>query len=210
MLARNDERFATLARELTAREWASPSLCTEWTNHDILAHLVVGYSAPVHTVIGQMIRRREDFDDVNARMARDLAAHRTVNQLLDDFDRLRAHPRGIGVLFPKRLLLGDHVMHELDIVFALGAEPTIPGDILTAVLQTEVSIPNPFVPARRRAKGLALHATDTVWTHHDESGDDHIVSGAAADLASVLAGRHHAVKRLTGPGVDRLHTALGR
>ena len=210
LLARNDERFATSARELDEHEWASPSLCAEWTNHEVLAHLVVGYSAPVHAVAGQMIRHRGNFDAANTRMARDLAAHRAPPQLLDDFDRLRAHPRGIGALLPKRLLLGDHVMHELDIVFALGREPSIPGDILAAVLQTEVSILNPFVPARRRAQGLTLHATDTAWTHRNEPGHDRIVYGAAADLASVLAGRPHALPRLTGAGVDRLHATLGR
>lgn len=210
LLARNDERFAALARELTPRDWASPSLCTEWTNHDILAHLVVGYSAPVHTVAGQMIRHQGHFDAANTCMAWNLAAHRTVNQLLGDFDRLRTHPRGIGALFPKRLLLGDHVMHELDIVFALGVEPTIPANILTAVLQTEVGIPNPFVRSRRRAQGLALHATDTDWTHHDEPGDILTVSGTAADLASVLAGRRHAITRLAGTGVGRLVATLGQ
>jgi uncharacterized protein (TIGR03083 family) len=205
-LARNDERFLATVADLSDSDWARPSLCAEWTNHQVLAHLVHGCSASIGEFAARMIATRGDFDAANTALARELAARRTPTRLLEDFERLRGSWSGLGRLLPKRLLLGDHVMHELDIVFALDRPSTVPADVLTAVLNTEVTIPNPFVPARRRARGLTLRATDLAWTRPD--APDLVVSGAAADLASVLAGRSYALGRLTGEGVPLLGERL--
>ena len=189
LLSRGDHRFAQLAHHLDHHQWAAPSLCSEWTNHEVLAHLVVGYSTPIGSIAQSMLGRRGNFDATNTALARELAATRCPAALLDDFDQLHRHPRGIGRLFPSSLMLGDHVVHELDIVFALGRPSTIPVETLTTVLNTEVRIPNPFVPARRRSQGLHLQATDTPWEHRGDPTSRLLVRGAAADLASVLAGR---------------------
>ncbi|OBH21519.1 hypothetical protein A9X03_16735 [Mycobacterium sp. E1715] len=104
------------------------------------------------SIAAAMLRHRGSFDRTNSSMARALAAQRDPHSLIDDFAALTRQARGIGRLFPRRLLLGDHVIHQLDITFALGAESTIPPTILAAVLDTEVRIPNPFVPAATRAR----------------------------------------------------------
>lgn len=209
MLVRNNERFLALAQELGEEDWATPSLCTGWTNHQVLAHLVVGCGAAIHEVAQEMISARGRFDDANAAMARTAADARTPAQLLRELEALVVRPRGIGAAFPKNLLLGDHVIHELDIVFALGRDATVTEEALTAVLRTEVGVPNPFVPARRRARGLTLHATDVGWGRPDGSRGAGTVHGAAADLASVLAGRPHALSRLYGSGVGELRARVG-
>ncbi|WP_433734250.1 maleylpyruvate isomerase family mycothiol-dependent enzyme [Nocardia sp. CA-129566] len=201
----NDARFAEFARSLTATQWAQPSLCTEWTNHDVLAHLVLGYSSPVRSIAIAMVRHRGSFDRANTDMTRTLAAHRRPDDLLDDFTTLTFEPRGIGRLFPRRLLLGDHVIHELDITYALGGDSAIPTATVAAVLDTQVRIPNPFVPAAARARGLNLIATDTNWS---SPADGPTVTGRAAHLASVLAGRLWALPRLTGDGVAVLTARL--
>ena len=59
-------------------------------------------------------------------LARSLAAIRDPGELLDEFERLTRRPRGLGRYFPPRLLLGDHITHELDMLFALDREPAIP------------------------------------------------------------------------------------
>src|SRR5947209_11746157 len=161
----NDARLAELLRSLTDSQWAQPSLCTEWTNHDVLAHLIVGYSATLSSIATATLRRRGSFDRANADMARTLAAQRDPQALVDDFIALTQQARGVGRVFPRRLLLGDHVIHELDITYALGTDSTIPAAVVAAVLDTEVRIPNPFVPAAVRARGLNLIATDTTWSH---------------------------------------------
>ena len=132
---------------------------------------------------------------------------RTPADLLDDFKRLTRRPRGLGRYFPPRLLLGDHITHELDMLFALGREPEIPAEALVAVLNTQVSLPNPFVPAFRNSRGLRLTAADADWTHGERGP---IVRGPAADLVSVLGDRPAMLARLDGDGVDVLASRVSR
>jgi uncharacterized protein (TIGR03083 family) len=205
-LRNNDTRLAELLKSLTDSQWAQPSLCTEWTNHDVLAHLVVGYSATLSAIATATLRQRGSFDRANADMAHALAARRDPQALVEDFIALTQQARGVGRVFPRRLLLGDHVIHELDISYALRTDSTIPAAVIAAVLDTEVRIPNPFVPASVRARGLNLIATDTRWSHHSAGPT---VTGKAGFLASVLAGRPWALRHLTGDGVAVLAARLG-
>jgi uncharacterized protein (TIGR03083 family) len=207
LLRANDARFHALAAGFSADDWSQPSLCDAWTNHDVLAHLVVGYSAGALAVTAEMLRHRGSFDRANAAMARAVAASRAPADLLDDFERLTQRPRGLGRYFPRRLLLGDHITHELDMVFALGREPEIPADALVAVLNTQVRVPNPFVPAFRNSRELRLIATDADWTYGERGP---IVRGCAADLVSVLGSRPARLVRLDGDGTDTLASRLSR
>lgn len=154
MLRTNDIRFVDVARSLTDAEWAQPSLCAEWSNHEVLAHLVLGYRMPPRELTVGMISHRGSFDRANAAAAADLARRHSPADLVNHYAALIHRPRGIGRVFPRRLLLGDHVIHELDIIFALGRHPGIGRETLAAVLDTQVRIPNPFVPAAARARGL--------------------------------------------------------
>ena len=149
----------------------------------------------------EILRHGGSFDRANAALARSLAATRSTVELLDDFTRLTERPRGLGRYFPRRLLLGDHITHELDMVFALGREPALAADGLVAVLNTQVSVPNPFVPAFRNSRGLRLSATDADWTH-GVAGPT--VRGRAAELVSVLGNRPAMLSRLEGDGVEVL------
>lgn len=205
-LRANDARFHAVATTFTADDWAQPSLCDDWSNHDVLAHLVVGCSAAATAVTAEMIRHRGSFDRANSAMARTLAASRTPADMLDDFNELTRRPRGLGRYFPPHLLLGDHITHELDMLFALGREPSIPADGLITVLNTQVSVPNPFVPAYRNSRGLRLVATDVDWTH----GRGPLVCGRAAVLVSVLGNRPAMLGSLDGDGVDMLASRVSR
>ena len=92
-------------------------------------------------------------------------------------------------------------------LFALGREPAIPVDGLEAVLNTQVSVPNPFVTAYRNSRGLRLIAADSDWMH---GGRGPIVRGRAADLVSVLGNRPAMLNRLGGDGVDVLASRVSR
>jgi uncharacterized protein (TIGR03083 family) len=201
LLRANDARFHTLAAGFCADEWTAPSLCDGWSNHDVLAHLVIGCSAGAGAMTAGILRHGGSFDRGNAALARTLAAARCPADLLDDFGRLSIRPRGLGRYFPRRLLLGDHITHELDMLFALGHEPEIPTDALVAVLNTQVAVPNPFVPAFRNSRGLRLVATDTDWTHGEQGPT---VRGRAVELISVLGNRPRMLPSLIGDGVDVL------
>ncbi|OBK76028.1 maleylpyruvate isomerase family mycothiol-dependent enzyme [Mycobacterium sp. 1274761.0] len=205
LLLANDARFGAFARGLGAQDWSRPSLCGRWTNHELLAHLIVGLSAPLGAVVGAMVRHCGSFDEANAQMATALAGTRSPAALLDDFEILSREPCGLGRYFPSRLLLGDHVTHELDVVFAVDREPEIPPQILVTVLKTQVAVPNPFVPAFRNSRGLRLRATDADWSHGHRG---RAVEGRAADLVSVLGNRPKMLSRLEGDGVAVLASRL--
>jgi uncharacterized protein (TIGR03083 family) len=205
LLRDNDIRFVEFATGLSDTDWSRQSLCTEWSNHEVLAHLVVGYQASLATLFLGMARRCGSFDRANAALATDLAQRRSPAELIEEFHALTDRPRGIGRLIPPRLLLGDHVIHELDIAFALDKQPAVEAAALVAVLNTQVRFPNPFVPAAARARGLNLLATDVDWVHGKGSLT---AAGGAAQLASVLAGRPWALDQLSGDGVDELRTRL--
>ena len=81
----NDIRLAELARGISAAQWSQPSLCTEWTNHEVLAHLVIGYQVALSAVAAGILRSRGSFNATNTELARRLAAERTPDQLIVDF-----------------------------------------------------------------------------------------------------------------------------
>ncbi|MFV8050360.1 maleylpyruvate isomerase family mycothiol-dependent enzyme [Mycobacterium sp. 48b] len=199
-LRANDARFISVAEMLTADQWSAPSLCSEWTNHEVLAHLVVGYSCGMGSLAAHMYRGG-GFDAANTALARACAAARSPDRLLAELRTLTDRPAGIGRYFPARLLIGDHVTHELDILYALDVEPRIPTDVLVAVLAAQVSLPNPFVPAYRNSRGLRLVATDADWAHGDGGP---LVEARAAELISVLGNRAAMVPRLRGAGTGIL------
>ena len=205
LLRGNDERFRSSAAELGPDEWAHPSLCDEWSNHQVLAHLVIGYRSGAGLTIRQIMRHRGSFDRANTAMACALAEARSPAELLDEFGHLMYQPRGLGRIFPPPLLLGDHITHELDILFALGRAPQIPGKPLMAVLNTQVALPNPFVPAFRNSRGLRLRAIDVEWAHGVRGP---IVEGRAAELVSVLGNRPRMLSALRGDGVELLASRL--
>jgi len=204
MLQRNDLRFHAVASQLSTADWSAPSLCDQWTNHDVLAHLVVGYGGGLGPMVAEIHRRGGSFDGANAALARALAATRTRAELLDDFARLIDQPRGIGRLLPRRMMVGDHVTHELDVIHALDRQPDIAMDVLRSVLKTQVSLPNPFVPAFLNSRGLRLVATDADWTH----GSGPEVRGHAAELVSALGNRPRTLSRLRGDGVPELSSRV--
>jgi uncharacterized protein (TIGR03083 family) len=205
LLYNNDIRFVDFARELSDDDWSRQSLCTEWSNHEVLAHLVLGYRASPAALALGMAGHRGSFDRTNTALAVDLARRHSPAELIEEFAALIDHPRGIGRVFPRRLLLGDRVIHELDIALALGRRPTVAVDALAAVLNTQVRVPNPFVPAAAIARGLNLAATDTDWAH---CAGELRVTGDAAHLASVLAGRPRALDQLGGNGVEQLRARI--
>lgn len=207
LLRSNDERFHATAAGLDADDWSRPSLCDGWSNHDVLAHLVIGYRAGPGVLLAEMLRRAGSFDRANAAIAQSLAASQRPAELLDEFERLTDRPRGLGRYFPRRLLLGDHVTHELDILFALDREPSVPADAAIAVLNTQVAVPNPFVPAFRNSRGLRLVATDADWTHGEQGP---IVAGRAVELISVLGNRPRMLPSLAGDGVDVLASRVSQ
>lgn len=202
LVRQQDDAFVAFARTLTEEEWERPSLCAGWTNKDVLAHLVLGLRLPPSRLLLAMARRRWSFDAANDVLSREYASRSTARELIDAFDRARVRPEGIGRLLPAPLMLGDHAVHHLDIAFALDRSGVLPSQVTDAVLSVETRVPNPFIPAVARARGLALRTTDTNWSRSPDRPLE--VVGTAESIISVLAGRRHAIPHLTGSGVATL------
>ncbi|MBG6104350.1 maleylpyruvate isomerase family mycothiol-dependent enzyme [Micromonospora vinacea] len=201
-----DDDFVAFARTLTDEEWELPSLCAGWTNKVVLAHLVLGLHLPPSRLLLTMRRRRWSFDASNDLLSREYASQTSAPDLIDAFNRFRARPRGIGRLLPAPLLLGDHVVHHLDIAFSLGRSGVLAPPVADAVLTVETRVPNPFIPAVARARGIAFRTTDTGWSRSSAGAPE--VVGAAESIISVLAGRPHAVAHLSGSGTTILANRL--
>jgi uncharacterized protein (TIGR03083 family) len=154
-LRSNALRFLAVAGTLRPDEWAAPSLCADWTNHDLLAHLVVGYGCAPGTFAAEIAGRRGSFNPANTALAWALATSRDPAELLADFAALAERPRGIGRYFPRRMLLGDRVTHEIDI--PAGRRPRAGHRPRRARRRTEHAsvATEPVVPAFRNSRGLA-------------------------------------------------------
>ncbi|MDY7104947.1 MAG: maleylpyruvate isomerase family mycothiol-dependent enzyme [Actinomycetota bacterium] len=202
IIEEHDRALLGVARTLTDSDWRRPSLCDGWANRDVLAHLVLGARFPLGDLAVTMAREGS-FDRASDVMARRLSAATPTLALLDELERhMDRLPLRTRLLFPPRFLLGDRLVHHLDIVLALGREPHVPAEAASNVLRTQVTVPNPLVPARRNARGLRLEATDVDWSHGPAGAP--LVRGSAARLVSVLAGRPRALADLRGDGVDAL------
>src|SRR5690349_24718913 len=66
-------RLADELGMLSAEEWAQPSLCGEWTNAEVLAHLNVPFVLSTPAFLVGLAKARGSFDRANARFATELA-----------------------------------------------------------------------------------------------------------------------------------------
>src|SRR4051812_29918656 len=92
LLHANDLRFVDVAKSWSDAQWSQPSLCSEWSNHDVLAHLVLGYRASWMELAGGMVRQGS-FDRANRALATAVARQSSPAELLDEFAALTDRPR---------------------------------------------------------------------------------------------------------------------
>jgi uncharacterized protein (TIGR03083 family) len=197
LVRRQDDNFRAFAATLTDEDWAAPSLCRGWRNKDVLAHLALGLHISTTRLVLATARYRS-FDIANDVLTRAYADEHTPAELIENFDDSRDHPRGVGRALPAPLMLGDHTVHHLDIALALGKSAGLDREVANAVLTVETTIPNPFIPAKARSRGLQLTTADSNWSHGPTIGP--VVHGPAEALISALAGRRSGLDSLTGSG----------
>jgi uncharacterized protein (TIGR03083 family) len=195
---------AELAEDLATLndgQWASPSLCEQWSVEQVAAHLTAAASTGPLRWIGSAIGARFDFDLHNARR---LAEHLgpTPADTLSQFRRVitsTTSPFG-----PTAAWLGEVVVHGEDIRRALGL--VRPGPVETV---TEVAIffarRNFTVNSKRIIAGLRMEASDGPFA----GGEGPVVRGTTLALTMALAGRAAFSDELEGPGVRTLRSRLG-
>jgi uncharacterized protein (TIGR03083 family) len=182
--------LAAFLATLTPQEWGAPSLCSEWTVKDVVAH-VVSYEelSPLglagRFAKGLVVRANE----VGVREF----AHLSPGELVD-FLRGHLRPKGLTAAFGGMIGLIDGTVHHQDIRRALGHPRTVPSERLERILPLVPG--NPRLGAGRRIRGLRLSATDVAWQH----GGGPEVTGTGEALLMAMTGRRDSLAELSGPG----------
>jgi uncharacterized protein (TIGR03083 family) len=185
---------------LTASQWETRSLCTQWSVRDIVAHMSTTASmSPAKFFLG-MAKAGFNFDkftddQLSKRLGPDPAA------TLSEFRALRdstSAPPG-----PKTSWLGEVVVHGEDVRRPLGISHTYPSDAVRQVIDFYKGS-NLIVGSKKRIAGLALNATDDDWQHGQGDPSAALVEGPLLSLLLAMTGRGAACADLAGPGVETL------
>jgi uncharacterized protein (TIGR03083 family) len=181
---------------LTPAQWATPSLCGDWTVEEVVAHLTAAASLGRRRWIASMLGARFDPAVHNARR---LAEHRgaTPAQTLERF-RAVVDSR-VAPTRDTAAWLGEVVVHGEDVRRPLGlASPTT---VATASAVAEFYASRDFaVPSRSAIKGLRVEATDGPFA----TGAGPLIAGPTLSLVMAMAGRRTHLADLTGPGAARM------
>jgi uncharacterized protein (TIGR03083 family) len=181
---------------LTAEQWATPSLCSEWTVHDVLAHLVSAAKMTPPRFLTKFAAAGFNFDKFTAKQvavegaggpAATLAAFRA------------AQSRSSSPPGPKDTWLGEAIVHGEDIRRPLNIPHSYPLPDVTRALAFYARS-NAIIGGKSRVAGLTMKATDTDFS----VGSGPLVEGPALSLLLAASGRKSALAELSGPGVDDL------
>ena len=192
------EREALIADlgTLTDEQWATQSLCADWTVRDVLGHMISTAKMTPPKFFTSMAAAGFRFNNMNAK---GVATEATATPA-DGLAHLRSHvndtthPPG-----PVEAMLGEAVIHPADIRKPLGIAHEYPEEALIRVADYYKGS-NLIVGAKRRIDGLTLRATDTDWT----AGRGPEVTGPHLSLILAMTGRSAALTDLAGAGVDTL------
>ena len=194
----HDERQA-LAADLRGRsgeDWATASLCSQWTVRDVLAHMTSAASMTPPAFFAKLAGSGFSFEKLQES---GVAANRG-NSPADTMSRFEAvvtsvkHPPG-----PADTWLGETIVHAEDIRRPLGIEHRYPTEAVVQVADFYKGS-NLLIGSKRRIAGLALRATDADWSH----GTGPEVSGPILSLVMAMTGRKEPLDDLTGDGVATL------
>ncbi len=192
------ERKALAAdlRGLRDEDWATPSLCGDWTVRDVLAHMTSAGSLTPPAFFAGLVASGFSFDKLQEK---GVAARRgaTPADTLAGFEAVVTsvkHPPG-----PATTWLGEVIVHSEDIRRPLGISRAYPTDAVVEVAGFYQGS-NLLIGSKRRIEGLAVRATDADWSH----GTGPEVAGPILSLVLAMTGRGQAVDDLAGDGVEAL------
>ncbi|HZN73746.1 MAG TPA: maleylpyruvate isomerase family mycothiol-dependent enzyme [Micromonosporaceae bacterium] len=202
MLVDERRQMANLLESLTADQLAQPSLCTEWTVHDVAAHLVTYLRFGQAKIYFGIVAYAADFDRLNVMLTR-RAARRPSHEII----ALLRRRAGARTTIPRSgydPVLTDILLHDLDIRIPLGIQRDTPEERLRVAFHHLAVEPSPGYRMLSRLAGLRLQATDTGWVH----GVGPLVRGPADTLLLGMGGRVVAIDQLDGDGVPLLRARV--
>jgi uncharacterized protein (TIGR03083 family) len=192
------EREALIADlgTLTDDQWASPSLCDDWTVRDVLGHMIATAKMTPPKFFVSMAAAGFRFNNMTAKGVASEATAKPGDGLANFRSHLKdtTHPPG-----PVEAMLGEVVIHPTDIRRPLGISHEYPEGALIRVADF-YKASNLIVGAKRRIDGLTLRATDTGWS----TGSGPEVTGPHLSLILAMTGRSAALGDLSGEGLGTL------
>lgn len=194
------ERMALVAYASTvpAEDWARQSLCSAWTNKQVLAHVVAGAGNTVPHFLGGMIGSGFNFDKF---VGKDLARvqDRSPEELMTALEGLAERRTK-----PARAMLGEAVIHAEDIRFALGVPAGEHAEESLRMVADTYHRAGPPLRSKQRVAGLRLRSTDLDWS----AGEGPEVAGPMIPLLLAITGRRAGLPMLTGDGVATLASRM--
>jgi len=190
-----------LAQDLQDRksdDWATTSLCTQWTVRDVLAHMTSTTSLTPPAFFLRLAASGFNF----GRLQEQGVAGNRGSSPADTLTRFEAvvgsvkHPPG-----PADTWLGETIVHAEDIRRPLGIEHKYPVEAVLRVADFYKGS-NLLIGSKRRIAGVTLRATDADWSH----GTGPEVSGPVLSLVMAMTGRTAVLADLTGDGVATLRS----
>ncbi|TWD81412.1 uncharacterized protein (TIGR03083 family) [Kribbella amoyensis] len=183
-------------------EWAVRSLCTDWTVHEVLAHLTLSTRTGVKDWLKGLAQARFDFDRMESQQGRERAAQYSPAELIEQYRETAGSTRRSplsGAMDP----LVDVLVHGQDIARPLGREREIPLKLLPGALDHLWN--SPFYGVKKRFRGTRMIATDVQWTAGDGPAE---VRGPATELLLAATGRPSGLDNLQGEGVELVRATL--
>ena len=194
------EALATDLAALTAEQWATPSLCHDWTVRDVFGHIIATARMTPPAFFAGLARAGFRFHTMSAN---NIAAEESATpaEALAEFRTLltaTSHPPG-----PVEAMLGEAVIHGEDIRRPLGIKREYPAAALTRVADFNKRS-NLLIGSKRRIAGLTLKAADLDW----QTGSGPEVTGPALSLVMAMTGRAAVLGDLSGDGVATLRSRM--
>ena len=188
---------------LQPQQWQMPSLCSGWSIHDVLAHLVDTAKTTRSSFVHRMITARFDFDRDNAL---GVTRERTEDPCatLTEFRAVLRRRTGPPAALPTRLV--EAFVHGEDIRRPLGISRAYPGAHIVTALNYQLKTSVKIGGGKEIAAGWRLVATDEAFTY----GTGPEVRGPAIVLLLAVSGRPVNPEELSGPGAAAFLSATAK
>lgn len=182
--------------DLTPEQWATPSLCSDWNVHQVLAHQLTAAKMTPPKFFLKFAAAGFNF---NRYTAKEVAVDSSGGPAATLAGFRAAIPRETAPPGPKETWLGEVFVHGEDIRRPLGIKRDYPLPQVARALAFYARS-NAIIGGKTRMAGLTFTATDTDFS----VGSGPLVSGPVISLLLAASGRKSAIDDLTGPGVTRL------
>jgi uncharacterized protein (TIGR03083 family) len=194
------EALAADLATLNGEQWATGSLCADWTVRDVLGHMTATAKMTPPKFFAGLAGAGFRFNAMNAKNITREATPDPSDGLAEFRRHLKdtTHPPG-----PVEAMLGEAVIHSADIRRPLGMSREYPEEALTRVADFFKGS-NLLIGAKRRITGLTLRSTDTDWS----TGSGPEVTGPQLSLVLAMTGRSAALADLSGDGLDTLRSRM--